>query len=186
MLPPLTEIATQLNVDPAHTFEALELCSGIKPLVQAAKGVLAGKRPIACFYSGVGNGKTHILEASAIELYKAGKFARVVPFSRLLSILKSCIGNPEKNYDEILPRYVYAERLILDDVGSAGSDSDYGNRILEEIIVARYGRRLMTLMTTNMDLPKLPERVLSRLQDKELCYLVNNKAEDYRLKKSAK
>lgn len=155
---------------------------GIKPLVSAARNVIAGKRSIACFYGGVGNGKTHILEASSIELYKVGKFARVVNFGAFLSVLKSCIGNPEKNYDEILMRYEFGERLILDDVGAAGSDTEYGLRILEDVIVARYGRRLMTLMTTNMDITKLPERVLSRLQDQSLCYLVNNKAEDYRLK----
>ena len=183
MLPPLTDMANQLNVDLGHTFANLDSqWPGIKPLISAVRGVLAGKRPMACFYGGVGNGKTHLLEACSIELYLAGKFARVVQFAGLLSTLKSCIGNPEKDFDVILTRYKYAERLILDDVGAAGSDSEFGDRILEDIICARHGRQLLTLMTTNRDIQTLPERVLSRLQDKSFCYLVCNRAADYRPK----
>jgi len=78
-------------------------------------------------YGGVGNGKTHLLEASAIELYRQGKFSKVRPFSKILSVLKSAINNPEMDYGFILDNYCYADRLIIDDIGASGSDTEFGD-----------------------------------------------------------
>ena len=164
----------------AHTFDNFKKVGGMSGIVAAFRDVINGQCFMLMIYGGVGNGKTHLLEASAIELYRLGKFARVMLFSRMLSTLRATINNQEKNYDDILSNYCYGERLIMDDVGAGGSDNAFGDKILEEIVCARFGRQLLTIMSTNRNIDTLPERVLSRLQDKSTSYLLFNKAEDYR------
>ena len=182
----LEEMARSLNVNLEHTFENFKKVPGAESLVTIFKSVLSGPCFMLLIYGGVGNGKTHLLEASAIELYRRGKFARVLPFPKMLSMLKSAIGNPELNYQEILSNYCYGDRLIMDDIGSGDSDTEFGDKILETIVCARYERELLTIMSTNRDTGKMPERVQSRLQDKTTSYLVLNKAEDYRLKRGVR
>jgi len=176
------QIARNLNVKLDHTFENFKKVAGTEGLVNSFRAVLTGPKFMLLIYSGVGNGKTHLLEASAIELYRQGKFARVMGFPRMLSTLKAAINNPDLDYDEILTNYCYADRLIIDDIGSGGSDTEFGDRILEAIVCARYGRELLTIMSTNRDIETLPERMSSRLKDKSTSYLLWNKAPDYRLK----
>ena len=153
---------------------------GTKEALSAFKRVLTGPRFMLLCSGGVGNGKTHLCEAAAIELYKRGKYTRVMRMPEMLSTLRSAINNPEKSYDEILGNYCYAERLIVDDIGAGGSDNEFGDRILETIVIARYGRQLLTIMTTNREINLLPERVLSRFKDKTTSYLVVNEGKDYR------
>ena len=156
--------------------------------VQAVRAVVDGKRPIVLIAGGVGTGKTHLLHSAAIELYKRGSFVRVMIYADMLSTLRAAINNPEMDYDEILCNYCYGKRLIIDDIGAGGTASEFGYKILETIICARYGRELITIMSTNLDIEDadFPERVRSRLKDRSVCYLVLNKGEDYRIKKGKK
>lgn len=179
----LEQIAKSLNVNPEHTFKNFKKVPGAESLASAFKSVIAGPYFMLLIAGGVGNGKTHLLEASAIELYRQGKFARMMLFTRMLSMLKSAISNPDMDYQEILNNYCYADRLIIDDIGAGDSDTEFGDKILETIVCARHGRELLTIMSTNRDIKSLPERVLSRLQDKATSYLLLNKAGDYRLQK---
>lgn len=184
--PPVEEMAGQLHINPEHTFGALKNVPGIQDCIAAVRGVLAGPSFMALVYGGVGNGKTHLLEAAVIELYNAGKFCRLLSYSLMLLTLKSAINNPDRFYDEILTNYLNVHHLVIDDIGAAGTSTDFANDILENIVCYRYDRELFTLMTTNRDISSLPERVQSRLKDKSKCYLVLNKAEDYRPKLEAK
>ena len=145
--------------------------------------VVDGKRKMVMIYGGVGNGKTHLLHAASIELYKRGQFCHVMNFADILSTLKATINNPEKDYETILKNYCFGERLIIDDIGAGGSDTDFADNVLERIVCARYGRELLTIMATNREIELLPKRVQDRLKDKEICYLVLNKASSYRPKK---
>lgn len=141
------------------------------------------KRMLLC-YGGVGNGKTHLCEATSIELYKRGIFCRVLNMAVIMRSLKNSMGKDSINsYDELLTRLCTVSHLIIDDVGMGGSGSEWEWGQLEEIIVARHREELFTIMTTNRDLPELPERVVSRFQDNQLGIVVLNQAEDYRPKK---
>lgn len=153
---------------------------GTEQALAAFKAVLDGPEFMLLCYGGVGNGKTHLCDAAAIELYKRGKFCRVMKMPEMLSTLRRAINDPEMDYDMILGNFCYAERLIVDDIGASGSDSDFGKRVLESIVVARYGRQLLTIMTTNQEISELPERVLSRFKDTVTSYLVVNEGVDYR------
>lgn len=145
---------------------------------------LSKYRMLLC-YGGVGNGKTHLCEATSIALYKQGIFCRVLTMARVMRALKGCIG-PERitSYEELLHRYCYCGHLIIDDVGMGGSGSDWEWGQLEEIVVVRYRERLFTVMTTNLDITELPERISSRFRDPDAGIVVLNEGEDYRRRNS--
>lgn len=163
-----------------NTFENFKPMPGTERARAAFKAVLDGPEYMLLCYGGVGCGKTHLCEAAAIELYRRGKFCRVMKMPEMLSTLRQAISNPEMSYDGILGNYCYADRLIVDDIGAGGSDSEFGDRILETIVVARYGRQLLTILTSNREVNELPERVRSRFEDGVTSYLVLNEGTDYR------
>ena len=172
------------NLD--NTFENFKPMPGTEQALAAFKAVLDGPQFMLLCYGGVGNGKTHLCEAAAIELYKRGKFCRVMKMPEMLSTLRRAINNPEMDYDTVLGNYCYGERLIMDDIGAGGSDREFGDRVLETIVGARYGRQLFTTMTSNREFSELPERVRSRFEDAVTSYLVLNEGVDYRPKKRAR
>ena len=133
-------------------------------------------------YGGVGNGKTHLCEASAITLYKRGLFCRVITMAKLMGALKRTM-NPDTalSLDAVIGLYCNSKHLIIDDVGMGGSGSVWEYGQLEEIIVHRYRERLFTILTTNKDITELPERITSRFSDPEVGRLILNKGEDYRV-----
>jgi DNA replication protein DnaC len=180
------DIYARLRVNPENTLENFKALPGTENAVRAVKGIINSERAIAFIYGGVGNGKTHLLHAAAIELHKLGYFTRVYLYADLLGTLKKSISNQSMDYNEILDRYCFAERLIIDDIGAAGTETEFSDRILENIVCTRYERHLLTIMSTNRDINALPERVVSRLKDKTICYLVKNAGKDYRPQKTLK
>jgi len=170
-----------VNLD--NTFESFRPRPGTESALAAFKAVLDGPEFMLFCYGGVGNGKSHLCEASSIELHRRGKFCRVLSFPDVLTTLRGAINDPDQDYDHILGNFCYAERLILDDVGAGGSDSIFGDKVLERIVCARHGRQLFTILTSNREFTDLPERVKSRLEDKVTSYLVYNEGEDYRPEK---
>lgn len=166
-----------------NTFANFRQVKGTEKALAAFKALAGGKtrwKMLLC-YGGVGNGKTHLCEAAAIELYKRGIFCRVLTMARIMRAIKECMG-PERHisYEELLSNYCYGERLILDDVGMGGSGSEWEFGQLEEIVAARYHEKLFTVMTTNRDLSELPERIVSRFQDPDIGRVVLNQGEDFR------
>ena len=169
-----------------YTFENLKPLPALLPSINAVKGVIAGVKPFAFIYGNTGNGKTHLLEAAAGEFNKRHRVARVIAFQKVLSTLKDSINQPVSQYETILAAYCEADVLLMDDIGAAGSNSDFGFRILEDIVCARYARERTAILVSNIDITQLPDRITSRLNDKSLCYLVLNQAEDYRKRKGGK
>ena len=136
---------------------------------------------MALIYGGVGNGKTHLLEAMAIELYKRGLFVRVMTMSQMMIALKAGMNRGAwPNYDWLISSYCLADRLIIDDVGMGGSGSSWEWGQLEDIMIARYRERLFTIFTTNMDITELPERIVSRFYDPDVGSCVLNSGVDFR------
>lgn len=175
-------LATSLGVTSlANTFKNFKPMPGTERALAAFKAVLDGPEYMLMCYGGVGNGKTHLCEAAAIELYRRGLFARVMKMPEMLSNLRQAIRDPERDYDRVLGFYCSAERLIVDDIGAGEKeDSTFSDRVLERIVIARYGRQLLTIMTSNLEISHLPPRVKSRFEDAVDSYLVLNSGEDFR------
>jgi len=166
-----------------NTFENFKPVSGAKEALVAFKALAEGKTkiPLLLCYGGVGSGKTHLCEATAITLYKRGIFCRIVTMARIMRALKECMRpDAQTAYDELIERYCCCGHLIVDDVGMGGSGSEWEYGQLDEIVVARYHERLFTIMTTNRDLSELPERVVSRFKDPDFGRVVLNEGGDFR------
>lgn len=168
-----------------NTFENFRSVAGTEKALAAFKALALGKtkwKMLLCY--GVGNGKSHLCEATAIALYKRGVFCRVMTMTRMMRALKESMG-PDAfiHFDKLLDRYCYTKHLIIDDVGMGGSGSEWEYGQLEEIVVVRYRERLFTIMTTNRDLTELPERIASRFRDSDVGIVVLNQGEDYRRQK---
>lgn len=166
-----------------NTFANFKPVKGTEKALAAFKALAEGRtnwKMLLC-YGGVGNGKTHLCEATAIKLYKRGLFCRVLTMARIMGALKECMRpEPHITYEELLDNYCYGERLIIDDVGMGGSGSEWEFGQLEEIIVVRYRERLCTILTTNRDTSELPERIVSRFQDPDVGRVILNEGADYR------
>ena len=166
-----------------NTFENFKLVKGTAKALTSFKALAYGKthQCMLLCYGGVGNGKTHLCEATAIEMYKRGLFVRVMTMSRMMMVLKAGMNKKEgPGYDWLLSSYCLADRLIIDDVGMGGSGSDWEYGQLEDIMIVRYRERLFTIITTNRDITELPERIISRFRDPDVGTCVLNQGEDYR------
>ena len=170
----------------SNTFESFKPIKGTEKALAAFKALASGKtgwKLLIC-YGGVGNGKTHLCEATTIELYKQGIGCAVQTMARMMRHLKACFEpeNTGVTYDEMIQRWCQRSHLIIDDVGMGGSGSEWEYGQLEEIVVTRYRDRLFTIMTTNRDLTELPERIVSRFRELGIGMIVLNEAPDYRRK----
>ena len=144
-------------------------------------------------YGGVGNGKTHLCRALVNEFKKRGKHCGYSTWPSVIRNLKRAMFRSEykDEYDLLFSRYQRAERIVLDDVGMGGTNSNWEWGELEEIINYRYENRLLTVVTTNLDIkpsdnekiPYIPERIVSRFGDAATSRKVLNSAEDYRPRK---
>ncbi len=166
-----------------NTFEVLKPWPGTEKAIAAFKALVSGEtewRMLLC-YGGVGNGKTHFCEAAALTLYKRGLFCRVLTMDRMMGALKECIGSDRQiSLEELLRNYCYSHWLIIDDV--AGTEWEFEQ--LEKIIRVRYREHLFTILTTNLDLTELPERIVSRFQDPDIGRVVLNSGGDFRRQKA--
>ncbi len=166
-----------------NTFENFKVLPGTADAHKAFKALAEGQvdRPLLLCYGGVGNGKTHLCEASVITLYKRGIFCRYLTMARVMRVFKAAIRpTSSTSLEVLLERYCQAHCLVLDDVGMGGSGSEWEYGQLEEIVNERYREKLFTIMTTNRDLEELPERVVSRFSDPAVGVVVLNSGADYR------
>ncbi len=170
-----------------HTFENFDQHQkGTEKAYRAtlALGIGTTDKPFLLIYGGVGNGKTHLIEATIIALGKRGIFAQYWTSAAMADFLKEGIksehGHP--NVADRIEQLCHSRVLVLDDLGvEYGTDWQWSN--LEMIIDYRYRFKNITIVVTNMDIEELQvksERILSRFSDQEVSQLVLNKGEDYR------
>ncbi len=180
-----------------NTFANFKMVKGTENAFRAFKALAMGKtdwKMLLC-YGGVGNGKTHLLEATAIALHKQGKFARVLTMSEVMNSFKRGMEKDAiLSLGDRLREMSKAPYLLLDDVGMGGSGSDWEWGQLEDIIVYRYRENLFTVLTSNLDIKPdpnnptrafIPERIVSRFSDSEKASMVLNSAIDFRPQKKA-
>jgi len=86
-------------------------------------------------------------------------------------------------YDDIFERFRRARRLIIDDVGSGSTGSNWEWGELEDIVNYRCREGLLTVVTTNLDLKELPDRIVSRFDDAVNGRIALISAPDYRPRK---
>lgn len=162
-----------------NTFENFKPVAGTEKALGAFKSMACDEAEfkMLLIYGGVGNGKTHLCEATAIALYLNRKFCRVMTMDRMMAVLKECMApDRQTSLEELLSNYCYTERLIIDDVEGSAWEFEQ----LERIIRVRYRENLFTILTTNRNLNELPERLVSRFRDAVQGRVILNEAGDYR------
>jgi DNA replication protein DnaC len=112
-----------------------------------------------------GAGKTHVAAAIANRCIERGEPALFVVVPDLLDHLRSAYNpNAEMGYDVLLEQVRNAPVLILDDLGTQHT-TPWAQEKLFQILNHRYNTQLPTIVTTNLGVDRLDERLRMRLTD---------------------
>lgn len=164
-----------------QTFDTFHITTANKDAFDKAKAFAEGVSPFIwlLIYGAVGCGKTHLCNAVRYATSQRGIDGRFLSLPDLFTSMRLAIK--EERADDILQDLKNTTLLILDDFGM-----NYGTGWeiprLEELLDYRLRAYLPTMMTTNLNLSDLPERISSRFSDTEYSCCVYNAAPDYRKK----
>ena len=127
----------------------------------------------------VGTGKTHLACAIANYLQEE-KLIKGIKFINAMSLssdLKDSFDTPGVSELSILKEYLYANLLIIDDLGKENSTSPWAKGVIYQLINTRYADMLPTLVTTELNSKLIKERydesIESRLRDRNTLVLLN-------------
>jgi DNA replication protein DnaC len=126
-----------------------------------------------------GCGKTHLASAIANYAVNLGVPTIFLTVPDLLDWARSGYSSPDTTFEARFNEIRNIRLLVLDDLGTENATS-WAKEKLFQIINFRYVNRLPTVLTTNLDLVKIEERITSRLTDTDLVLKVKITAPDYR------
>lgn len=127
-----------------------------------------------------GTGKTHLAAAVGNRRLELGQPAFFVVAPDLLDHLRSTFSpNSETSFDAFFESVKDAPLLILDDLGTQTTTA-WANEKLFQILNHRSMHRLPTVITTNVPLDEMGDRLASRMADAELSILVRMAGPDLR------
>ncbi len=127
-----------------------------------------------------GCGKTHLAAAVANTCVEFGMNTIFLTVPDLLDWLRYSYGATDSSFEKRFEEIRSIPLLVLDDLG-AHNATNWAAEKLFQIIDYRYTRKLPTVVTTNLDLEDLDDRIRSRLQDPDLVTTVRITAPDYRM-----
>lgn len=111
-----------------------------------------------------GSGKTHLAAATMRRWYEAGRTdARWVGVSRLFHNLRAAI--PTGQTSQIVDRVVGCKLLVLDDLGTERV-TDWVFDTLYTIVSSRYDAERPTVVTTNLTLSEIGQRLDARISSR--------------------
>ena len=126
-----------------------------------------------------GCGKTHLAAAVANACVEFGMTTLFLTVPDLMDWLRNSFDAKDTNFEERFEEIRNVGLLVLDDLGSQNT-TKWANEKLFQIIDYRYVRKLPMVVTTNLTLEDMDDRIRSRLQDPDLCTRVRISAPDFR------
>jgi DNA replication protein DnaC len=126
-----------------------------------------------------GCGKTHLAAAVANFAVSLGVPTLFITVPDLLDWLRYSYGSSEMSFEDRFEEIRQITLLVLDDFGTQNA-TPWAQEKLFQILNHRYISRLPTIITTNLSLDEIEERIRSRLSDPELVTRVQILAPDYR------
>ncbi len=126
-----------------------------------------------------GCGKTHLAAAIANTCVEFGMQTIFLTVPDLLDWLRYSYDSIDQTFEQRFEELRNVNLLVLDDLG-AHNATNWAAEKLFQIVDYRYIRKLPTVVTTNLDLEDLDDRIRSRLQDPDLVTCVRITAPDYR------
>ena len=141
-----------------------------------------------CFWGPVGVGKTHLAYAAINALVESGEDALALRGSRLLEMIRETFIRDEGEAAAARSRLeavTSAPILLIDDIGKTPA-TDWVAEQMHELLSARHGRMLQTLITTNYSphgqlAARIGEASESRIH--EMCEIHELRGDDYRRRK---
>ena len=155
----------------------------LAPPHQAAVEEFLGGEADGLFITGaVGTGKTHLACAVARERVISGVGVQVQSAPALFQDIRSTF-NGAGNEGEIIRRFSDTTLFVLDDLG-AEKGSDFTVDRLYLIVDARYADRRQLIVTSNLTLDQIAERVHDRLASRfaEMCRVIRLTGNDRRIR----
>ena len=126
-----------------------------------------------------GCGKTHLAAAIANTCVEFGMQTIFLTVPDLLDWLRYSYDASDDSFERRFEELRNINLLVLDDLGAHNATSWAAEKLFQ-IIDYRYIRKLPTVVTTNLKLEDLDDRIRSRLQDPDLVTNVCISAPDYR------
>jgi DNA replication protein DnaC len=181
----LEELRRLSNLDTFldHKFEDFDpTISGTEEAFEAALAFAQEPDHRWLFLSGpCGVGKTHLAVAIAkyvMEWHNMSVYFAVVP--DLLDHLRATFDpSSGSGYDERFNAIRNAPLLVLDDLGTENA-TPWAREKLYQIINHRYIEQMPTVITTNADIRKIDDRIVSRMLDHRLTQFIEVDSDDYR------
>jgi len=129
---------------------------------------------------GVGTGKTHLAAAIGNRRLELGEPAIFIVVPDLLDHLRATFSpSNDTSFDDLFESVKTAPLLILDDLGTQ-TTTQWATEKLFQILNYRYMNRLATVVTSNVPLEELGDRLASRMADPELSIPVSIAGPDLR------
>jgi DNA replication protein DnaC len=136
-----------------------------RSLVQDARGFAETPEGWLLIHGPSGAGKTHVAAAIANRCLDRGQPALFVVVPDLLDHLRASYRpNSDMGYDALLEQVRLAPVLILDDLGTQSSTA-WAQEKLFQILNHRYNAQMPTVVTTNLSIDRIDERLRMRLTD---------------------
>ena len=128
-----------------------------------------------------GLGKTFLLHAMAERLIERDKNVLLISAYRMLEILRRSYFESDSSASELMD----AEVLMIDDLGSEPLMQNVTVEQLFNLLNERQNRKLATVISTNLEMPKFreryTERIASRLRDSRSCKIISLLGKDIRV-----
>lgn len=144
---------------------------------QAVRGYAERPEGWLVLLGGTGTGKTALIGALAWDITDRLDLI-FIKASRLVMALRGAITGGNVEYE--LAKQVQTPCLMLDDLG-AESRTEFASECLYEILDLRYQARMPTVITSNLPLAQLGQRVASRALDRLLSQVVVLRGDDRRV-----
>ena len=128
---------------------------------------------------GAGCGKTHLAAAAANFAVGMGVPTLFLTVPDLLDTLRYAYDSEDTTFEKRFEEIRNAQLLVLDDFGTQNA-TGWAQEKLFQIVNYRYINKLPTIVTSNLALDEIEERIRSRLADPELVTQVRIIAPDFR------
>jgi DNA replication protein DnaC len=136
---------------------------------QAAKVFADNPQGWLVFSGPSGSGKTHLACAIANHRISLGEPVFYIGTADLLDHLRSAFSpTSDTTYDELFEQVKNVPLLVLDDL-TPGSATAWAKEKLEQLLQHRFNTRLATVITTDLPLEKIDERLRGHLANNEFC-----------------
>jgi DNA replication protein DnaC len=136
---------------------------------QAAKAFADNPQGWLVLLGPSGSGKTHLACAIANHRISLGEPVFYIGAADLLDHLRSAFSpTSDTTYDELFEQVKNVSLLVLDDL-ALGSATPWAKEKLEQLLHHRFNTRLATVITTDVALERMDERLRGHLADSEFC-----------------